>query len=198
MCRARSRFPFFCVSVLGCNGIHAPAQHVLNDNSRERARERENEKFVITLIRIFMFVYFPGIFIPIVCESPAKRGLLREYNLILSFYSYNYHKSHFSHGISPIFFFPQNNGEIDLRVLIHQSLAGCVIGKGGSKIKEIRDVSTRTNKQTNKSMLALRLFAWFFAPRAPSEAIKTEQQSSFETKKRQNVNLVFIWSINRF
>lgn len=26
-------------------------------------------------------------------------------------------------------------------MLIHQSLAGCVIGKGGSKIKEIRDVS---------------------------------------------------------
>lgn len=27
-------------------------------------------------------------------------------------------------------------------MLIHQSLAGCVIGKGGAKIKEIRDVST--------------------------------------------------------
>lgn len=26
-------------------------------------------------------------------------------------------------------------------MLIHQSLAGCVIGKGGSKIKELRDVS---------------------------------------------------------
>lgn len=28
-----------------------------------------------------------------------------------------------------------------MRLLIHQSLAGCVIGKGGQKIKEIRDVS---------------------------------------------------------
>ena len=37
----------------------------------------------------------------------------------------------------------QKDGEIDLRLLIHQSLAGCVIGKGGSKIKEIRDVSSR-------------------------------------------------------
>lgn len=34
------------------------------------------------------------------------------------------------------------DSEIDLRLLIHQSLAGCVIGKGGGKIKEIRDVST--------------------------------------------------------
>lgn len=35
----------------------------------------------------------------------------------------------------------QQDGEIDLRVLIHQSLAGCVIGKSGSKIKELREVS---------------------------------------------------------
>lgn len=36
----------------------------------------------------------------------------------------------------------QKDDEYDIRMLIHQSLAGCVIGKGGSKIKEIRDVST--------------------------------------------------------
>lgn len=35
----------------------------------------------------------------------------------------------------------QKDNELDLRVLIHQSLAGCVIGKAGGKIKEIRDVS---------------------------------------------------------
>lgn len=35
----------------------------------------------------------------------------------------------------------QKDEEYDIRMLIHQSLAGCVIGKGGSKIKEIRDVS---------------------------------------------------------
>lgn len=35
----------------------------------------------------------------------------------------------------------QQDGEIDLRVLIHHSLAGCVIGKSGSKIKELREVS---------------------------------------------------------
>ncbi|XP_055690843.1 heterogeneous nuclear ribonucleoprotein K isoform X2 [Lutzomyia longipalpis] len=33
----------------------------------------------------------------------------------------------------------KEDGEIDLRLLIHQSLAGCVIGKSGSKIKELRD-----------------------------------------------------------
>ena len=32
-----------------------------------------------------------------------------------------------------------NGDELDLRMMIHQSQAGCVIGKGGSKIKEIRD-----------------------------------------------------------
>ncbi|CRK96425.1 CLUMA_CG009841, isoform A [Clunio marinus] len=40
----------------------------------------------------------------------------------------------------------QNAGNVDeceLRVLIHQSLAGCVIGKGGSKIKELKDVSIK-------------------------------------------------------
>ena len=36
--------------------------------------------------------------------------------------------------------------EVDVRILIHQSLAGCVIGKGGSKIKEIRDVSIQYSK----------------------------------------------------
>lgn len=42
-----------------------------------------------------------------------------------------------------MFFFLQlqKDEEYDIRMLIHQSLAGCVIGKGGSKIKEIRDVS---------------------------------------------------------
>ncbi|XP_055320981.1 heterogeneous nuclear ribonucleoprotein K homolog isoform X2 [Sitodiplosis mosellana] len=35
--------------------------------------------------------------------------------------------------------FGEEDSEIDLRLLIHQSLAGCVIGKGGGKIKEIRD-----------------------------------------------------------
>jgi hypothetical protein len=39
--------------------------------------------------------------------------------------------------------FSQSNGEeYELRMLIHQSLAGCVIGKSGGKIKELKDVST--------------------------------------------------------
>ncbi|XP_060805539.1 heterogeneous nuclear ribonucleoprotein K [Amyelois transitella] len=32
-----------------------------------------------------------------------------------------------------------NTEDLDVRLLIHQSRAGCVIGKGGSKIKELRD-----------------------------------------------------------
>ncbi|CAG9839105.1 unnamed protein product [Diabrotica balteata] len=32
-----------------------------------------------------------------------------------------------------------NGNELDLRMMIHQSQAGCVIGKGGSQIKEIRE-----------------------------------------------------------
>ncbi|GBP22684.1 hypothetical protein EVAR_13965_1 [Eumeta japonica] len=32
-----------------------------------------------------------------------------------------------------------NNDDLDIRLLIHQSRAGCVIGKGGSKIKELRE-----------------------------------------------------------
>lgn len=31
--------------------------------------------------------------------------------------------------------------DLDLRLLIHQSRAGCVIGKAGAKIKELREVS---------------------------------------------------------
>lgn len=34
-----------------------------------------------------------------------------------------------------------NGNDLDLRMMIHQSQAGCVIGRGGQKIKEIRDVS---------------------------------------------------------
>ena len=37
----------------------------------------------------------------------------------------------------------QREGEgTDLRMLVHQSQAGCIIGKGGLKVKELRDVST--------------------------------------------------------
>jgi hypothetical protein len=42
----------------------------------------------------------------------------------------------------PIFHQQGSAEEYELRVLIHQSLAGCVIGKSGSKIKELKDVST--------------------------------------------------------
>jgi predicted RNA-binding protein YlqC (UPF0109 family) len=42
----------------------------------------------------------------------------------------------------PCFFFLQGNAdEFEIRMLLHQSLAGCVIGKGGAKIKELKDVS---------------------------------------------------------
>ncbi|CAK9819143.1 Heterogeneous nuclear ribonucleoprotein K homolog, partial [Anthophora quadrimaculata] len=34
--------------------------------------------------------------------------------------------------------------EIDVRMLVHQSQAGCIIGKGGLKIKELREVSHET------------------------------------------------------
>lgn len=34
-----------------------------------------------------------------------------------------------------------NNEDLDVRLLIHQSRAGCVIGKAGAKIKELREVS---------------------------------------------------------
>ncbi|XP_037715068.1 heterogeneous nuclear ribonucleoprotein K isoform X2 [Drosophila subpulchrella] len=36
-------------------------------------------------------------------------------------------------------YFEERDEDFDVRLLIHQSLAGCVIGKGGQKIKEIRD-----------------------------------------------------------
>lgn len=34
-----------------------------------------------------------------------------------------------------------SSGDIDLRMLVHQSQAGCIIGKGGGKIKELREES---------------------------------------------------------
>lgn len=46
-----------------------------------------------------------------------------------------------SHNFYRLIFSIKKEDEYDVRMLIHQSLAGCVIGKGGSKIKEIRDVS---------------------------------------------------------
>ncbi|XP_059225185.1 heterogeneous nuclear ribonucleoprotein K isoform X2 [Stomoxys calcitrans] len=36
-------------------------------------------------------------------------------------------------------YYEERDNEFDVRLLIHQSLAGCIIGKGGQKIKEIRD-----------------------------------------------------------
>lgn len=35
--------------------------------------------------------------------------------------------------------FDKANGECEVRILIHQSLAGCIIGKGGAKIKELKE-----------------------------------------------------------
>lgn len=34
--------------------------------------------------------------------------------------------------------------DVDLRLLVHQSQAGCIIGKSGFKIKELREVSIIT------------------------------------------------------
>lgn len=50
--------------------------------------------------------------------------------------------NNFKLNLTPYIFICFQDNEIDLRMLIHQSLAGCVIGKGGSKIKELRDVSS--------------------------------------------------------
>ena len=36
------------------------------------------------------------------------------------------------------YFEQSKNNEFDLRFLVHQSLAGCIIGKGGSRIKELK------------------------------------------------------------
>lgn len=40
-----------------------------------------------------------------------------------------------------------NPGEtdVDVRMLVHQSQAGCIIGKGGLKVKELREVSSKCN-----------------------------------------------------
>lgn len=38
---------------------------------------------------------------------------------------------------------PKDDFECELHILVHQSQAGCVIGRGGTKIKELRDVSSK-------------------------------------------------------
>jgi len=35
----------------------------------------------------------------------------------------------------------QGSSDYKIRMLVHQSQAGCIIGKGGYKIKELREVS---------------------------------------------------------
>lgn len=35
----------------------------------------------------------------------------------------------------------QGETDVDVRMLVHQSQAGCIIGKGGLKVKELREVS---------------------------------------------------------
>lgn len=53
-------------------------------------------------------------------------------------------------------------------MMIHQSQAGCVIGRAGQKIKEIRDVShIFFNSLSAKDLATLRLFITF----APSSLI---------------------------
>ena len=39
------------------------------------------------------------------------------------------------------------SGESDIRLLVHQSQAGAIIGKGGSKIKELREVTVLHHTQ---------------------------------------------------
>ena len=43
----------------------------------------------------------------------------------------------------------RKEGDYDLRMLIHQSQGGAVIGKSGSRIKEIREVSQYLQIQRN-------------------------------------------------
>lgn len=40
----------------------------------------------------------------------------------------------------------QGETDVDVRMLVHQSQAGCIIGKGGLKVKELREVSLYTIK----------------------------------------------------
>ena len=42
-----------------------------------------------------------------------------------------------------------NVDDLDIRLLIHQSRAGCVIGKAGAKIKELREVSSYLDNITH-------------------------------------------------
>lgn len=35
----------------------------------------------------------------------------------------------------------QGETDVDVRMLVHQSQAGCIIGKGGLKVKELREVN---------------------------------------------------------
>ncbi|KAK0079920.1 hypothetical protein PV326_008469 [Microctonus aethiopoides] len=51
------------------------------------------------------------------------------------------------------------NDEIDVRMLVHQSQAGCVIGKGGLKIKELREVDSLLHDGTMpECLLGLNFF----------------------------------------
>lgn len=127
------------------------------------------------------------------CNLNKKLYLIINYNLNLT--------HHFSYDIS-VFSFPsqQNNGEIDLRVLIHQSLAGCVIGKGGSKIKEIRDVSRQANKQTQISVNATHNFLclafFFFSLLFSSSSAKFLSKSDDKIRERMScTRYIHVWTI---
>ena len=45
------------------------------------------------------------------------------------------------------------SGSTELRLLVHQSQAGCIIGRGGDKIKDLRIVSITIFLQKNKMNL---------------------------------------------
>ena len=55
---------------------------------------------------------------------------------------------------------PRANDELDLRMLIHQSHAGAIIGKGGAKISELRNETGAQLKVFKVCRICARLDAW--------------------------------------
>lgn len=80
---------------------------------------------------------------------PVDIAALFDVESVSSFASPTFHNSIFIiydiFLIFPFLLFNQQGSvdEFEIRMLIHQSLAGCVIGKAGSKIKELKDVSSQ-------------------------------------------------------
>ncbi|KAL7306035.1 hypothetical protein TKK_0001500 [Trichogramma kaykai] len=87
-----------------------------------------------------------------------------------------------------------NEADLDLRMLVHQSQAGCVIGKGGGKIKELREINMKSVFVENFDSLVNVVSRFIIRERRSSLYRPSEKSQSFCLNALEDVTFLENWT----